>query len=97
VLGELEINAADSARAMIWAVPTRAGSLLQAALEHYRADAARPVVLAVTEARVAGSGVDTSAPTSMAGLNCAVSSLAWSGEAPPEDEPARAVVRWRQP
>jgi len=69
-------------------VPTGVGSLLQAAIEHYRADGARPAVLAVepvtaacvTASLTAGEpvSVDTSAPTIMAGLNCGtVSSLAW--------------------
>ena len=69
-------------------VPTGVGSLLQAALEHYRADGRRPAVLAVEPVTAAcvtaslGAGqpvsVDTSAPTIMAGLNCGtVSSLAW--------------------
>ena len=69
-------------------VPTGVGSLLQAALEHYRADGPRPAVLAVepvtaacvTASLAAGEpvSVDTSAPTIMAGLNCGtVSSLAW--------------------
>ena len=72
------------------AVPTGVGSLLQAALQHYRAEgrSTRPSVLAVepaTAACVTASlaagrpiSVDTSAPTSMAGLNCGtVSSTAW--------------------
>ncbi|HET9778831.1 MAG TPA: diaminopropionate ammonia-lyase [Propionibacteriaceae bacterium] len=72
------------------AVPTGVGSLLQAALQHYRAPALRqrPAVLAVepvTAACVAASlaagrpvRVDTSEPTIMAGLNCgSVSSIAW--------------------
>src|SRR6187397_1505013 len=69
-------------------VPTGVGSLLQAALERYRADGPRPAVLAVepvTAACVSASlaaghlvSVDTSAPTIMAGLNCGtVSSLVW--------------------
>ncbi|WP_053226319.1 pyridoxal-phosphate dependent enzyme [Solirubrobacter soli] len=70
-------------------VPTGVGSLLQAALEHYRsADGPRPAVLAVepvtaacvTASLAAGApvSVDTSAPTIMAGLNCGtVSSIAW--------------------
>jgi diaminopropionate ammonia-lyase len=72
------------------AVPTGVGSLLQAALQHYRAPARqqRPAVLAVepvTAACVTASlaagrpvRVDTSEPTIMAGLNCgSVSSIAW--------------------
>ncbi len=72
------------------AVPTGVGSLLQAALQHYRDPALeqRPAVLAVepvTAARVTASlaagrpvSVDTSEPTIMAGLNCGnVSTIAW--------------------
>jgi diaminopropionate ammonia-lyase len=72
------------------AVPTGVGSLLQAALEHYRAPSLehRPAVLAVepvtaacvTASLAAGKPkrVDTSAPTIMAGLNCgSVSMIAW--------------------
>ena len=71
-------------------VPTGVGSLLQAALEHYRAPerTRRPAVLAVepstaacvTASLAAGApiSVDTSTPTIMAGLNCGtVSILAW--------------------
>lgn len=71
-------------------VPTGVGSLLQAALEHFRAPGrqARPAVLAVeplTAACVTRSlaadtlvTVDTSAPTIMTGLNCgSVSDNAW--------------------
>jgi diaminopropionate ammonia-lyase len=72
------------------AVPTGVGSLLQAALEHFR-DAALenpPAVLAVepvTAACVTVSlavgrpiSVDTSEPTIMAGLNCgSISTIAW--------------------
>jgi diaminopropionate ammonia-lyase len=72
------------------AVPTGVGSLLQAALQHYRAPALEenPAVLAVepvTAACVSASlaagrsvRVDTSVPTIMAGLNCGtVSTIAW--------------------
>jgi diaminopropionate ammonia-lyase len=72
------------------AVPTGVGSLLQAALQHYRAPALeeKPAVLAVepvTAACVTASlaagrpvRVDTSVPTIMAGLNCGtVSTIAW--------------------
>jgi diaminopropionate ammonia-lyase len=72
------------------AVPTGVGSLLQAALQHYRSArrADRPAVLAVepesaacvTASLAAGRPVtvDTSAPTIMAGLNCgSVSEIAW--------------------
>lgn len=72
------------------AVPTGVGSLLQAALEHYRSPgrADRPAVLAVepvsaacvTASLAAGHpvSVDTSAPTAMAGLNCGtISEIAW--------------------
>lgn len=71
-------------------VPTGVGSLLQAAIEHYRAPerTRRPALLAVepttaacvTRSLRAGTPVtvDTSTPTIMAGLNCGtVSSLAW--------------------
>jgi diaminopropionate ammonia-lyase len=71
-------------------VPTGVGSLLQAALEHYRAPTLlhRPAVLAaepvtaacVTRSLAAGSpvSVDTSAFTILAGLNCGtVSHNAW--------------------
>ena len=76
------------------AVPTGVGSLLQAALRHYpstgsgRRPSTKPAVLAVepvTAACVTASlaaakpiSVDTSQPTSMAGLNCGtVSTIAW--------------------
>jgi diaminopropionate ammonia-lyase len=72
------------------AVPTGVGSLLQAALQHYRAPAleVKPAVLAVepvtaacvTTSLAAGRPVhlDTSEPTIMAGLNCgSVSTIAW--------------------
>jgi diaminopropionate ammonia-lyase len=72
------------------AVPTGVGSLLQAALQHYRNPGLekRPAVLAVepvtaacvTASLAAGKPVrvDTSEPTIMAGLNCgSVSSIAW--------------------
>ena len=71
-------------------VPTGVGSLLQAALLHYRAPDVRhrPAVLAVepmtaacvTRSLAAGEpvNVDASAPTIMAGLNCgSVSEIAW--------------------
>jgi diaminopropionate ammonia-lyase len=76
------------------AVPTGVGSLLQAALRHYpstgsgRRPSTKPAVLAVepvtaacvTASLAAGKpiSVDTSQPTSMAGLNCGtVSTIAW--------------------
>lgn len=72
------------------AVPTGVGSLLQAAVEHYRRPDApwRPAVLAVepvtaacvTASLLAGEpiSVDTSFPTVMTGLNCGTPSLiAW--------------------
>jgi diaminopropionate ammonia-lyase len=72
------------------AVPTGVGSLLQAALQHYRDPAReqRPAVLAVepvsaacvTASLAAGRpvSVGTSEPTIMAGLNCgSVSRIAW--------------------
>jgi len=71
-------------------VPTGVGSLLQAALQHYRHPnlKERPAVLAVEPAKAAcvtasvAAGrpitVDTSEPTIMAGLNCgSVSTIAW--------------------
>jgi diaminopropionate ammonia-lyase len=77
-------------RADLVAVPTGVGSLLQAALRHYR-DPDRedhPAVLAIepiTAGRVTASlaagrriSVDTSKPTIMVGLNCgSVSTIAW--------------------
>jgi len=79
-----------AARPGLVAVPTGVGSLLQAAVEHYRRiDApSRPAVLAVepvTAACIATSllageptSVDTSFPTVMTGLNCGTPSLiAW--------------------
>lgn len=85
-----EIDAQHPRSPDLVVVPTGVGSLLQAALEHYRAPdrAQRPAVLAVepsTAACVTASlatgasiSVDTSAPTIMAGLNCGtVSTLAW--------------------
>ena len=85
-----EIDDAVTAPVGLVAVPTGVGSLLQAALQHYRRDglAPRPAVLAVEPATAAcvtaslAAGepvtVDTSAPTSMAGLNCGtVSMTAW--------------------
>jgi diaminopropionate ammonia-lyase len=72
------------------AVPTGVGSLLQAALQHYRSVSRqdRPAVLAVEPASAAcvtaslAAGrpvsVDTSSPTIMTGLNCGtVSAIAW--------------------
>ncbi|MFD7154203.1 pyridoxal-phosphate dependent enzyme [Kribbella sp. NPDC059898] len=66
-------------------VPTGVGSLLQAALEHYRGRAKVLAVEPTTAACVGASlqagrpvTVDTSIPTIMAGLNCGtVSSIAW--------------------
>ena len=73
------------------AVPTGVGSLLQAALQHYRGTPGQHI--ARRPRRRAGDGrlrdrkprggqaaisVDTSRPTSMAGLNCGtVSTIAW--------------------
>ena len=76
------------------AVPTGVGSLLQAALQHHpstgsgRRPSTKPAILAVepvtaacvTASLAAGKpiSVDTSRPTSMAGLNCGtVSTIAW--------------------
>ncbi|MHA7189566.1 diaminopropionate ammonia-lyase [Arthrobacter sp. MDT2-16] len=85
-----EIDSQLPDAASLVAVPTGVGSLLQSALQHYRASGrqTRPSVLAVepaTAACVTASlaaghlvSVDTSAPTFMAGLNCGtVSSTAW--------------------
>ena len=85
-----EIDDQMSAPVSLVVVPTGVGSLLQAALQHYRAPelATRPAVLAVepvtaacvTRSLAAGEPVhvDTSAPTIMAGLNCgSVSEIAW--------------------
>ena len=85
-----EIDDQIGADVDVLAVPTGVGSLLQAALQHYRspARADRPAVLAVEPATAAcvtaslAAGrpitVDTSSPTAMAGLNCGtVSEIAW--------------------
>ena len=85
-----EIDEQIGGEADLVVVPTGVGSLLQAALQHYRsaARADRPAVLAVepaTAACVTASlgarrpvAVDTSSPTIMAGLNCGtVSEIAW--------------------
>jgi diaminopropionate ammonia-lyase len=80
-LGEREVH--------LVAVPTGVGSLLQAALQHYRNPARQqPAILAiepvtaacVTVSLAAGRrvSVDTSTPTIMAGLNCGtISTIAW--------------------
>ena len=99
------------------AVPTGVGSLLQAALRHYpstgsgRRPSTKPAVLAVepvTAACVTASlaaakpiSVDTSQPTSMAGLNCGtVSTIAWpairdtlAAAAVVTDDQARAAMQ----
>ena len=90
MFGEIDAQLGERAPDLI-AVPTGVGSLLQAALQHYR-DARplqpQPAVLAVepvtaacvTASLAAGKpiSVDTSRPTSMAGLNCGtVSTIAW--------------------
>jgi diaminopropionate ammonia-lyase len=80
----------DEPTVQLVAVPTGVGSLLQAALQHYRDPELeqQPAVLAiepitaacVTTSLAAGRlvSVDTSQPTIMAGLNCgSVSSIAW--------------------
>lgn len=85
-----EIDDQLSAAVDLVAVPTGVGSLLQAALQHYRSNGRqdRPAVLAVepvgaacvTASLAAGHPVtvDTSSPTVMAGLNCGtVSAIAW--------------------
>ena len=89
MFGEIDAQRGDRAPDLI-AVPTGVGSLLQAALQHYRGTAGQPspAVLAVepvtaacvTASLAAGKpiSVDTSRPTSMAGLNCGtVSTIAW--------------------
>jgi diaminopropionate ammonia-lyase len=86
---EMDLQLGDR-RPDLVAVPTGVGSLLQSALEHYRAPGLthRPAVLAVepvsaacvTASLAAGErvSVDTSIPTIMAGLNCgSVSTIAW--------------------
>ena len=85
-----EIDDQVSAPLNLVVVPTGVGSLLQAALLHYRAPERRdrPAVLAVepltaacvTRSLAAGEpvNIDTSSPTIMAGLNCgSVSEIAW--------------------
>ena len=85
-----EIDDQLGEQADLVAVPTGVGSLLQAALQHYRSDSRvhRPALLAVEPASAAcvtaslAAGrpvsVDTSSPTIMAGLNCGtVSEIAW--------------------
>jgi diaminopropionate ammonia-lyase len=86
-----EIDLQLGARAThLVAVPTGVGSLLQAALQHYRDSAldqrsallaVEPITAAcVTASLAAGKpiSVDTSEPTIMAGLNCgSVSTIAW--------------------
>jgi len=80
----------DEPRVQLVAVPTGVGSLLQAALQHYRDPALeqRPALLAIepvtaaciTTSLAAGRpvSVDTSEHTIMAGLNCgSVSTIAW--------------------
>jgi diaminopropionate ammonia-lyase len=86
---EIDLQLGDR-RPDLVAVPTGVGSLLQAALKHYRAPSLtrRPAVMAVepvSAACVTASlaadervSVDTSIPTIMAGLNCgSVSTIAW--------------------
>jgi diaminopropionate ammonia-lyase len=89
LLNEIDVQLGERDIHLV-SVPTGVGSLLQAALEHYRNPARQqpPAILAVepvTAARVAASlaagkpvSVDTSQPTIMAGLNCgSVSMIAW--------------------
>ena len=88
LFGEIDERIGGAADLVV--VPTGVGSLLQAALQHYRSAARpdRPAVLAaepataacVTASLAAGRPVtvDTSSPTIMAGLNCGtVSGIAW--------------------
>ena len=85
-----EIDAQRAGRVDLVVVPTGVGSLLQAAIGHYRAASRphRPALLAVepvtaacvTRSLRAGTPVtvDTTSPTVMAGLNCGtISSIAW--------------------
>jgi diaminopropionate ammonia-lyase len=89
LFAEIDNQLQESAPTLL-VVPTGVGSLLQAALEHYRSPGRvdRPAVLAVepvtadcvTRSLAAGDmvTVDSSAPTIMAGLNCGtVSAIAW--------------------
>jgi diaminopropionate ammonia-lyase len=89
MFGEIDAQLGERVQDLI-AVPTGVGSLLQAALQHYRGTARQqsPAVLAVepvtaacvTASLAAGKpiSVDTSAATIMAGLNCGtVSTIAW--------------------
>lgn len=81
-----EIDEQSAGAATVVAVPTGVGSLLQAALQHFwrtdtRVLAVEPIGAACVTASL-GAGrpivVDTTAPTTMAGLNCGtVSRLAW--------------------
>ncbi|HEX6757430.1 MAG TPA: diaminopropionate ammonia-lyase [Propionibacteriaceae bacterium] len=86
---EIDMQLGERAIHLI-AVPTGVGSLLQAALQHYRKPARQqqPAILAVepvtaacvTASLAAGKpvSVDTSTATIMAGLNCGtVSTIAW--------------------
>ncbi|HEY6687803.1 MAG TPA: diaminopropionate ammonia-lyase [Propionibacteriaceae bacterium] len=86
---EVDLQLGERATQLV-AVPTGVGSLLQAALQHYRDSALdqRPALLAVepitaacvTASLAAGKpiSVDTSEPTIMTGLNCgSVSTIAW--------------------
>ena len=101
MLGEIDAQLGERTPDLI-AVPTGVGSLLQAALQHYRGTVRQrsPAVLAVepvtaacvTASLAAGKpiSVDTSVPTIMAGLNCGtVSTIAWPAI---RDTPAAAVV-----
>lgn len=81
-----EIDEQAGGTPTVIAVPTGVGSLLQAALHHYRMSPARvlavePVTAACVTASLAAGRpvtVDTSAFTTIAGLNCGtVSTLAW--------------------
>jgi diaminopropionate ammonia-lyase len=89
LFGEIEIELGERAVHLV-AVPTGVGSLLQAALQHYRHPtrqqqpaiiAVEPITAAcVTASLAAGSpvSVDTSTPTILSGLNCGtISTIAW--------------------
>lgn len=79
-----EIDEQISGEADLLVVPTGVGSLLQAAVEHGRGArvlAVEPTTAACVTASLAAGAivtVDTSAPTTMAGLNCGTpSNIAW--------------------
>lgn len=108
-----EIDEISAGPAAAVAVPTGVGSLLQAALAHYRHAPTRvlavePVGAACVTASLATGApvqVDTSRPTTMAGLNCGtVSRTAWpwirdrldAGIGVTDEEAARAAAILRR-